>query len=95
MDNQQNFIDQAKAIESKQKELIDLHERLKDTMAALGVGTYVQDPATSTVYKIVKPKGTFMYFKDIDYVRTAIQDERSGSLSKKEAEEAGFTVLKK
>jgi hypothetical protein len=41
---------------------------------------------------VVKPKGTFTYFKDLDYVRTAQEGERAGTLSKKEAESLGFAL---
>jgi hypothetical protein len=46
------------------------------------------------VYKIVVPKGKYMYFDAIDYVRTKKETEKSGDLSKKAAEEAGFVLSK-
>lgn len=89
------FLTLAQAIETKQKEINGLREELTSVMQEIGVGSYVQDANTTTVYKIVKPSGTFTYFRDVDYTRTALEGERAGSLSKKEAEEAGFSILKK
>lgn len=84
----------AQEIESKQDEVNKLKEKLVELMTQLGVGKYVQCDTTGTVYKVVEPTGTFMYYKKIDYVRTALEGERAGSLSKKEAETAGFTLKK-
>lgn len=92
---QQKFIRLAQSIEAKQKEINTLRDELNGVMVEIGIGNYVQDGVTSTVYKMVKPTGTFTYFRDIDYTRTALEGERAGTLSKKEAEEAGFAVLKK
>lgn len=90
-----NFVILAQEIEREQKALNEKRDRLVALMEDMGVGTYVQCQNTKTVYKVVKPNGTFMYYRDIDYVRTALEGERAGTLSKKEAEEAGFAVLKK
>lgn len=95
MDLKPLFIQLAKDLEAKQQEANDLRDRLAEVMGKLGTGTFVQDLNDLTVYKIVKPNGTFISFKDIDYIRTAKVGENRGDLSKKAAEEAGFTVLKK
>lgn len=89
------FLELAKLVEAKQEELNKLQEELNTAMVALGLNYLLQCPLTLTVYKIVKPKGTYTPFREIDYVRTALEGERAGGLSKKEAELAGFTVLKK
>ena len=89
------FLELAERIEQLQEERLKLQEELDLEMAKLGIGTYHQDTVSGLVFKIVKPKGTYTYFKDIDYVRTAKESERQGSLSKKEATEAGFTILGK
>ena len=92
---QQTFLTLAKEYEAKAKELYDLKEHLVQAMQALGMETIFQDPATGAVYKIVKPKGKFVYNDDIDYKRTNIGDEKSSTaLSKKEAEAAGFVLSK-
>lgn len=89
------FLENAKKYEALQEQLNQVRESLVTSMTDLGLGTYVQDLESGLVYKVTKPTGTFMYYRDIDYVRTAKATERAGTLSKKEAEEAGFTVLKK
>lgn len=93
-DLKQKFIELAKQLEALNDQRDALREELTQTMLALGLGTLAQDSVTGIVYKVNKPKGTFTYFRDIDYVRTAKPDERAGSLSKKEAEEAGFNLKK-
>ena len=65
-------------------------ESLQTALAALPLNSFVQDEQTGIVYKVVAPKGTFVAFKQIDYVRTKKPDERQGTLSAKEAEQAGF-----
>jgi len=92
MDNKR-FLELAEIIEKLGEEKLKYQEELE--MQKLGLNTYHQDPVSGLVYKIVKPKGTYMYYKDVDYVRTAKADERQGTLSKKEATEAGFAVLGK
>lgn len=92
---QAKFVELATQIETMRDALSAKHEELEAVMKELGVDTYVQDPATLLVYKIVKPTGTFMYYRDIDYKRTAKEGERGGTvLAKKEAEEQGFNLKK-
>ncbi len=92
---QQTFLNLAKDLEAKQKEVNTLREHLESAMQALGIGTMLQDPMTGVVYKIEVPKGGFVYFKHIDYKRTAMEGEKGGTvLAKKEAEEAGFILRK-
>lgn len=93
--SKERFLELAKLTEAKYEELKALREELKTVMEGLDFNTYVQDPETLLVYKIIEPSGTFIEFRKIDYKRTAKEGERGGTvLSKKEAEEAGF-VLKK
>lgn len=90
-----NFLSLVTQLEDLKDEIRSVSDKLNQAMAEVKFGTYIQDDITGLVYKIVKPNGTFTYYKDLDYVRTAKDGERSGSLSKKEAEENGFAVLKK
>lgn len=90
--SKENFLEAAKSVESLKDQLESAYEKLNASMSELGLDTYVQDPETKLVYKIVKPKGTFTYYRDIDYVRTAKEGERAGTLSKKEAEEKGYSL---
>lgn len=45
-----------------------------------------------TVYQIVKPTGTYIEFKERDYVRTRKLNEKKGSLSLTTAKELGYEV---
>lgn len=91
------FLELAKRAEKLYDELKQTQEELAAEMRVLGVEKYIQDPETLAVYKTIKPTGTFVSFKDIDYKRTLMEGEKGGGptvLAKKEAEEQGF-VLKK
>lgn len=90
----ENFLFLAKKQEKLKEELSQISAELTNTMLSMEVGSAFQDPETLAVYKIVKPKGTFMYYKDLDYVRTSLGDESSGTLSKKEALSLGFVLSK-
>lgn len=86
---QQNVVSLAKLLEEKQNEINEVRKQLEQQLVQLGVGNYARDEETGTVYKAIVPRGTFVYFREIDYVRTAKEGERGGTvLSKKEAEEA-------
>jgi hypothetical protein len=92
-DAQKEFVRLAAKYEAIKDELDDTREKLQSVMKEVGLDTYTQDPNTLLVYKIHKPNGTFMYYRDIDFKRTAKEGEKGGTvLSKKEAEEAGFTL---
>ena len=91
-ETKKEFLNATKTVERIKEELEYAYEQLNTAMKGLGVDAYVQDPETQLVYKVVKPKGTFVYYRDLDYVRTAKEGERAGTLSKKEAEAAGFTL---
>jgi hypothetical protein len=91
---QTEFLAVVKQYEELKKGLDEVRKTLEEKMLALGFGAYVQCANSGTVYKIVKPNGTFIYFRDVEYVRTAQEGERAGTLSKKEAEGAGFILGK-
>lgn len=93
MTNEETFIKLAKEYET-QKDLAEtIREELEVAMLALGYDKYAQDPETGAVYKTIKPDGTFVAYRKIAFKRTALEGERGGTvLSKKEAEEAGFTL---
>jgi len=94
MDKKQEFLTLVKQSERLAEQTKLVREKLQAAMIELGYDTTIQDPETLAVYKVVKPNGTFMYYRDVDYVRTALEGERAGTLSKKEAESLGF-ILKK
>lgn len=87
------FVELASKKETLVKELKALNEELEKIMLSLGEGTMFQSKE-GLVYKIEVPTGTFVSYKKIDYVRTKREDESKGSLSAKEAEEAGFVLNK-
>lgn len=67
------------------KKYDELNTQLEETLTVLGVDSFFQDK-DGTVYKVVVPKGTYVGFKCIDFVRTKRGMEKVGSLSQKEAE---------
>lgn len=90
-------------IEFLQKQLVDLDDQLPvvkafyeersrvlNELAVLaGTGHYFQS-ASGEVFKIVEETGKYVSFERFGYVRTKKPDESRGSLSMKEAVEAGF-----
>ncbi len=93
-EKQLKFLELAKYYEQLKEKLDEVRTEMAPLMSEIGVGTLFQDEETLTVYKIVKPTGTFTHYRDVDYVRTAQGEERSGGLSKKQAGEAGFSLVK-
>lgn len=94
MESQNKFLSLATEFEVLKEQYKKKQEELNSVMADLGIGAIFQDAETGLVFKIVKPSGTYVSFKEIDYVRTAKEGEKAGSLSKKEAEEKGFDLKK-
>lgn len=91
-DKEVSFLEAVKMVENLKDALEVAYTQLNNAMSELGLDAYVQDPETKLVYRIVKPKGSFVYYKEVDYVRTAKEGERAGTLSKKEAELRGFNL---
>lgn len=69
----------------------DLDEATKAVAEIVGINGYFQAP-DGTVFKIVNPAGTFVEYKTVGYERTRREGEKRGSLSMKEAKEAGFDI---
>jgi hypothetical protein len=88
----EKFLTLAKYEEQLLEKLSEVRIELTAVMSDLKEGTYLQDLTTLAVYKIIKPKGVFTHFRDLDYVRTSLEGETRGSLSKKEAESLGFSL---
>lgn len=79
----------------KQKDMVKrYYEELEQVTALLaqevGIDQYFQDPEDGVVYKIVVPDGKFVHFNKYDVIHTKREDEVKGSLSKVEAQRAGF-----
>lgn len=91
---QAKFLELAKYYEQLKEKTDEVRTEMNALMLELGFNTTLQDPLTLAVYKIVKPMGTFTYYRDVDYVRTVLEGETKGSLSKKEAESLGYILSK-
>ena len=68
------------------KKYEELDKQLEETCTALGIGHIFEDK-DGTVYKVDVPKGSFVSFKHIGFVRTKRGEEKAGTLSVKEAQE--------
>ena len=69
----------------------DLQQAIEDVKAEVGIDGHFQAP-DGTVFQIIQPKGTFIEYKTIDYVRTKREGEKRGSLAKKAAIELGYDL---
>ena len=94
MDLQDKFLMLARQYEIAKETTKEKRAELEAVMTDLEVGTMFQDPSTMAVYRIEVPAGTYVEYKRIGYARTAMAGESRGSLSKTEAEAAGFAVPK-
>ena len=76
----------------KIREWLDTYREAKRAVfAELGCDQYFQDDE-GIVYKTEEIEGKFVYFDPVEIKRTKRDGETRGSLSVKEATEAGFTV---
>jgi hypothetical protein len=89
--SQARLVELDKRKDEYKKFIEDLQAVTAQVAAEIGVNGYFQDPE-GTVYKVVEPDGKFVYFEKLSYNRTRRQGEKQGSLSMKEAKEAGFTL---
>jgi len=71
--------------------LVELDEMTQAVANEIGIGSYFGDDE-GVVYKVVVPGGRWVAYETIGYVRTKRGDEAKGSLSAKEAKEAGYEV---
>ena len=92
--NKQQFLILAKKFEALKDELKTVGDQMAIVMGDIGLGVMFQDDETGAVYRIREPKGTFVEYRKIGYQRTAMGDEASGDVSKKDAEAAGFVLRK-
>jgi len=71
----------------------EVSKQLEEALLVAGVSdTMFQDPETKIVYQVIKPKGTFIAFKEIDYIRTRKSVDEKGDLSMEKAMAAGFDL---
>lgn len=87
-DAQKRFVE----IEKQRKKLLDDFDAALQAVAEeVKPGGYFQD-TEGIVYKIVVPSGKWVKFDAVSYVRTKREAEEKGTLSVKEAKEAGFEL---
>jgi len=91
-DLQLAFLSTVRVYEQKKEELEDIRTKLEENLKQLQIGEYIQDPETKLVYRIHEPKGRFVYYESVSYQRTAKEGESAGTVSKKDALAAGFTL---
>ena len=77
--------------EKLRKEMEELNKNLEESLKNLGLG-HIFQAEDGTVFRVSKPAGTFISFRDIDYDRTRREGEKSGSMSLTDARAAGFEV---
>jgi hypothetical protein len=77
--------------EKLRKEMEEINKNLEDALKSLGMG-HIFQAEDGTVFRVSKPAGTFVAFRDIDYDRTRREGEKSGSMSLTDARAAGFEV---
>jgi len=87
-DAQKKFVE----LEQKRKQFLEEFDAALLAVAEeTGIGNYFQSD-DQVVYKIVAPTGRWVKFDPVYYLRTKRADEKSGTLSVKEATEHGFEV---
>jgi hypothetical protein len=78
-------------LDLRKSEIEAYYQDLETVVAAVaeevGINGYFEAP-DGTVYKLIKPTGRFVIFKDLDFHRTKREGEERGTLSQKEAAEA-------
>lgn len=83
---QQKLVELSFKKDELKKQYDELNTQLEEVLTVLGVDSFFKDKE-GTVYKVVVPKGSYVGFKHIDFVRTKRGMEKVGSLSQKEAKE--------
>ena len=87
---QEDFLKMVEKYEQLKDAMKELKVKMHESLEKIGPNSYFQ--GNGVVFKVVRPEGTFISFDKIGYVRTKKPTEKRGSLSVKEAKEAGFEV---
>jgi len=90
-DAQERFVKLERQRVAYKEFLQELEEATQQIADEDGIGSLFQDEK-GVVYKIIAPAGRWVAFDPIGYVRTKREDEAKGTLSTKEAKEAGFEI---
>lgn len=89
---QSTFVEADMLYENMVKPFLENYRIAKAAVVAeIGYGEFFKD-ADGTVYKTEQCKGKFVYFETVEIKRTRRNGEEKGSLSMKEAREAGYEV---
>lgn len=87
----QKFVELERRKEEIRKYFDELQAAMEAVAKEVGVGTMFQDEQ-GIVYRIVSPDGRYVHFDKFACERTKREGETRGTLSAKEAKEAGFDV---
>jgi lipoate-protein ligase B len=90
-DKQKRFVELERRKDEIKQYYADLETATIELIAEHGLNSYFQDEH-QIVYKLVECDGRWVKFDRVGYVRTKRPDEKSGSLSVKEAKEHGFQI---
>jgi len=84
-------------LDKKKEEIKKYYQELEETLSELkkehGNDFMFQDE-DGIVYQIIKPTKTVVIYKEVDYIRTKKENEKTATLSLKKAQEAGFEMKK-
>ena len=92
VETKKSLIELANQKEALLEQLKAVDASLRQALLEVGVNGFVQDPTNLVVYKVIKPEGHFIKFKDIDYVRTRKTPDEKADLAMGEAMEQGFDL---
>lgn len=89
----ERFLQLAKEREELKEKMKANKEEMEPLLQELGIDTFVQDSESGLVYKVCIPKGSFITYDHIGYMRNRRKGESGGHfLSKGECQDAGFDV---
>jgi len=94
-DNQLKLIELSKKYEVVKDVMKEVGAELEIATLAvaheIGLGTFFQD-VDGTVFRVAKPKGTYVAFKELTYERTRRHASEKPGISLKDARDAGYDV---
>jgi len=87
----QRFIELERKKSEVKKYFDELQAAVEAVSKEIGINGHFQDDQ-GIVYQIVIPKGKFVYFEPVSYVRTKRAGEERGDLSVSKAKELGYDI---
>jgi hypothetical protein len=88
---EQKFEETAEKLEALKEQQKELYAELDVLYEGAKLGVMFQG-SNGCVYRVIEPKGEYVYFRKFSYERTKKSHEKAGTLAKKTAEEAGFIL---